>query len=190
MMAALLKRLCVLSVFCGAARQLAPEGSARKGLELACSVALLACALSGFRELDLTQFTLETARYHEREQEFLTQSEQTRDALYRRVIEAEYAAYIEDRAAQLGLTLTVSVTAQWSLEGLWLPYTVTLTGEAEEQARASLARAIEAELGIKCRVIATGGLAKSIAPHCKSGITCDDDLLLKGLWALYARNQK
>ena len=47
---------------------------------------------------------------------------------------------------------------------------------------------MEAELGQPCKVIATGGLAASIAPYCKRSIICDDQLLLKGLWTLYRKN--
>ena len=48
---------------------------------------------------------------------------------------------------------------------------------------------MEAELGEKCTVVATGGLASSITPYCKREIICDDDLLLKGLWYLYQKNK-
>ena len=47
---------------------------------------------------------------------------------------------------------------------------------------------MEAELGQSCKVIATGGLASSITPYCKRSIICDDQLLLKGLWVLYQKN--
>jgi len=49
---------------------------------------------------------------------------------------------------------------------------------------------MESELGYKCRIVATGGLAQAITPHCKHDIVCDDDLLLKGLWVLYQKNKK
>ena len=49
---------------------------------------------------------------------------------------------------------------------------------------------MEAELGTSCKIVATGGLAQFIAPHCKREILCDDDLLLKGLWILYQKNKK
>ena len=48
---------------------------------------------------------------------------------------------------------------------------------------------MEAELGEKCKVVATGGLAQSITPHCRHEVICDDDLLLKGLWILYKKNR-
>ena len=49
---------------------------------------------------------------------------------------------------------------------------------------------MEEELGEKCRVIATGGIAQFVTPYCKHEILCDNDLLLKGLWVLYQKNKK
>lgn len=48
---------------------------------------------------------------------------------------------------------------------------------------------IEDELGQKTTVIATGGLAKKIIPHCKKEIILDEDLLLKGLLVVYEKNK-
>lgn len=47
---------------------------------------------------------------------------------------------------------------------------------------------IEEELGEKCTVIATGGLAGVVTPLCKNKIILDDDLLLKGLMIIYNKN--
>ena len=47
----------------------------------------------------------------------------------------------------------------------------------------------EAELGEKCTVIATGGLAASIVKYCRHEIVWDNELLLKGLWYLYNKNK-
>lgn len=44
--------------------------------------------------------------------------------------------------------------------------------------------------GKKATIVATGGLAKSVAKHCSHEIICDDDLLLHGLWLLYQKNHK
>ena len=49
---------------------------------------------------------------------------------------------------------------------------------------------MEEELGCRCRVVATGGLAPVITPYCKKEIVCDDNLLMKGLWVLYEKNSK
>lgn len=49
---------------------------------------------------------------------------------------------------------------------------------------------IEAELGAKCTIIATGGLAGTVTPLCRRDIILDDDLLLKGLKIIYSKNNK
>ncbi|NCB94363.1 MAG: type III pantothenate kinase [Clostridia bacterium] len=48
---------------------------------------------------------------------------------------------------------------------------------------------IEGELGQKATVVATGGLAKSIVPHCCQEVIMDEDLLLKGLLSIYGKNK-
>ena len=49
---------------------------------------------------------------------------------------------------------------------------------------------MEAELGYKTTVVATGGIAKFVLPMCHTPILYDKDLLLKGLAALYAENAR
>ena len=49
---------------------------------------------------------------------------------------------------------------------------------------------MEAELGCKTTVIATGGIAKFIVPMCKTPMIYDKDLIVKGLAALYRDNKK
>ena len=49
---------------------------------------------------------------------------------------------------------------------------------------------MEAELGCKCTVIATGGIAKFVVPMCKTPVIYDKDLLVKGLTALYNDNKR
>ena len=43
-------------------------------------------------------------------------------------------------------------------------------------------------LGKNTTVIATGGLASSIVPHCREKITVDSNLLFDGLYAIYKKN--
>lgn len=49
---------------------------------------------------------------------------------------------------------------------------------------------MEAELGYKTTVIATGGIAKFVIPMCKREIVYDKDLLVKGLAELYQENKR
>jgi len=47
---------------------------------------------------------------------------------------------------------------------------------------------IEQELGTKVHVVATGGLAAKVVPHCHRKIRLDEDLILKGLLSIYEKN--
>ncbi len=47
----------------------------------------------------------------------------------------------------------------------------------------------EQEVGYDMKVIATGGLASIITPHCKNEIINDPDLMLKGLKIIYDKNR-
>lgn len=49
---------------------------------------------------------------------------------------------------------------------------------------------MEAELGYKTTVIATGGIARFVTPMCKTPIIYDKDLLVKGLATLYRENKR
>ena len=47
---------------------------------------------------------------------------------------------------------------------------------------------MEAELGTKVTVVATGGISKFVLPLCRRKMIYDRSLMLKGLKLLYARN--
>ena len=48
----------------------------------------------------------------------------------------------------------------------------------------------ETELGCKASLIATGGLAEKIVPHCNHEILYQEDLVLKGLAIIYHKNKR
>ena len=47
----------------------------------------------------------------------------------------------------------------------------------------------ESEIGEKCTVIATGGFSSVIKPLCKTDFVIDENLILKGLLAIYKKNK-
>ena len=51
-----------------------------------------------------------------------------------------------------------------------------------------LADRFEAELGQKCTLLATGGLAGCIVPHCRRDFIYDESLLLRGMERIYRLN--
>ena len=48
----------------------------------------------------------------------------------------------------------------------------------------------EQELGCKASLVATGGIAAKIVPHCAHDIVYDENLLLRGLGIIYKRNKR
>lgn len=49
---------------------------------------------------------------------------------------------------------------------------------------------VEAELGERASVVATGDIAAGIIPHCiRRDITIDPDLVMRGLWRIYKKNR-
>lgn len=48
----------------------------------------------------------------------------------------------------------------------------------------------EEELGSKCSLVATGGIAAKIVPHCRHEIVYDENLLLRGLGMIYRKNKR
>ena len=51
-----------------------------------------------------------------------------------------------------------------------------------------LAERFESELGKKCTLLATGGLAECIVPHCRREFIYDESLLLRGMELIYRLN--
>lgn len=144
-----LRQLCALAVFCGVAMSLIPEGSVRKLASIGCALVLLLSLAGSVQKLDPSAYSLELAKYRQLEKELGEQADQTRDRLDRRVIEEEFAAYITDKAEETDVSIReVRVTVRWSVEGVWVPYSVILQASGRSEDKARLAQRIEAELGI------------------------------------------
>ncbi len=141
--------LCMLSVFCALATQLCPEGREKRVLGFVCSVVLLSALFRSVRQPDWDSLALEAALLHQREEAFLQDAGDLGRELQRTVIEEKCEAYIRNRAEQIQIDLEeAAVTAQWSLEGIWVPHSAVLFGDVGERERAQLAALLEAELGI------------------------------------------
>ena len=67
--------------------------------------------------------------------------------LQKAVIEREYAAYIEDKAAERGLECTAQVTCR-ETDGLLLPWAAAVSGSLPVEEERWLVRTISADLGV------------------------------------------
>ncbi len=149
MMEQTIRALCAVSILCGAALSLCPEGQGKRALSFVCSVAVLACAVNCLAGLDWQEYALEGARLRDRQEAFLQQSTEVCDKLDRTVIEQRYEAYALEAARSLGLRVrSVRILSHWSLEGFWVPYQARVEGKLTEEEKGLLAGRLEADLGI------------------------------------------
>lgn len=142
------REICALSVFCGVALSLTPEGSVKKITRLCAMALLLITALSAFRAPDHSTWQVELARYREMGQTLARDGESSRERLNRLVIEDECESYLKTRAAAMGHgELDVQITAAWDMDGFWVPKKAEIRGIAPED-RKLISELIKAELGI------------------------------------------
>ena len=144
-----IRQLCAVSIFCGAAINITPEGGVRRIMQLLCTAALTMAILSPIKEIDFDIYALETARLHEAESAINESAERIDGRLNRAVIEEQCEEYILDKAEELGANVSgVNVQAQWSLEGIWVPYSAEIDAPDIGSVKAALESVIENELGI------------------------------------------
>lgn len=144
------KQICALSVFCGIALSLTPEGSVKKATALCCTLLLMMTALTAFRSFDYSTYALEIARYRELGHALADDSEERTERIKRLVVEQEYAEYIRQQAAAIGINdLKVAVSVRWDTAGVWVPESVRLSGSCTDDQRAGLQTLISADLGIE-----------------------------------------
>lgn len=148
-MQAALRELIALSVLLGLSLHLCPECAVRQLLSVLCAALLGMSVLGSFRDLDYDVFALETAKLREAELSITQEGERAAQTLNRLYIEEEYAAYVQDRGAQLGVPgLKVEIEVQWAYDGVWVPYASHITATLGAQEKAALERMQRDELGI------------------------------------------
>lgn len=151
MMAALrgwLLAVIAASLLCAVADALMPPGAVKRVGRLVCGLVLIGAILSPMKDLDLAAGQrwldgyLSGLRFREEE------LEETVNSQIKIIIEQEYAAYIVDKAAELGWTCTARVACERSEEGLYLPVRTEVTGPQTAGVPAQLVRSIAEDLGV------------------------------------------
>lgn len=142
-------QICALSIFCGLALSLTPEGSVKRMTGLCCMLLLLISVLTAFRSFDYSSYSLELARYRELGHELAGGAEESSSRLERRLIEQECAAYILRQADSLGIKeLSAAVKLRWDSSGVWVPESARMIGSCSADQRTRLQALIAADLGI------------------------------------------
>ena len=98
-----------VSLMCAAAEALMPPGPGRRVGRLVCGLALLSAVLSPLAGLDLDGGQQWLEDYLSSLDGRTAELEETVNSQMKGIIEGEYAAYIVDKAARLGLTCSARV---------------------------------------------------------------------------------
>ncbi|MCL2343102.1 MAG: stage III sporulation protein AF [Firmicutes bacterium] len=141
--------LAASALLAGLALAVTPKGRVRNVLKLVTGVVMLIALVSPVLHFDLSLFSVNAEQSREELQAVQNSVNDAGKQLNRDVIEQECAAYILDKAQDLGIKVeAVSVTAKWGDEGVFYPYEAHITAQLSPDEKGALARAIEAELGI------------------------------------------
>lgn len=131
------------------AEALAPEGSVKKVCRLAGGMALLLAAAGPVLEvLDGGILTRAVEGWRDKSQAYEAELEERSGQFYLAIIEEETAAYVMDKARELGFECEAEVTCGYDEEGVPCPWEVAARGEWTPERRARMERLLEEELGV------------------------------------------
>ena len=131
------------------AEALAPEGSVKKVCRLAGGMALLLAAAGPVLEaLDGNLLAGAVEGWRDRSQRYERELEENNERLYLAIIEEETAAYVMDKARELGFDCEAEVTYSHDEDGVPCPWEIAARGTWTREQRAELERLLEEELGV------------------------------------------
>jgi len=137
-----------VSILCAAADSLMPEGGVKRVGKLACSLCVLCVTLSPLAAARGENMTGWLEGLVSEGEALRTELEEQTGRTQKMVIEERCAAYISDKAEELGLTCRVEVDCVPTPEGLWLPESVRLWGEFDDVAQSRMTELLERQLGV------------------------------------------
>ena len=148
-MGQLIREICLVSIICSVACNLAPAGAVKSIMRICCSVVLMLLIINPLSEFDFELYANSLARYRELEEQMNLDAENNKQRLNRLVIEDEYRTYIMDKAKENGLELIdVHIGLEWSSQGFWIPCELTLMSHETAGKITDFSRIMVRELGI------------------------------------------
>ena len=131
-----------------AAESLAPVGGVKKVCRLAGGLALLLAAVGPLLRLEVGALADALEGYREQVRGYEEALEEQNNLFYQTIIEESTAAYIVDKAKEMGISCQVEVTFSYDENGAPCPWEVTARGDWTDEARETLERLLEGDLGI------------------------------------------
>ena len=131
------------------AEALVPEGTVKKVCRLAGGMALLLAAAGPVLEIvDGAALTRAAEGWRGRTRQYEEALEERSGQFYLAIIEEETAAYVMDKARELGFECAAEVTWSYDEQGVPRPWEASARGTWTPEQRAGLERLLEEELGI------------------------------------------
>ena len=148
-----LVRQWLLGVTCTAlilavADSLAPVGSVKKVCRMAGGLALLLAAVGPLIRLDNGVLANMLEEYQAAVRDYEETLEEQYLLFYQTVIEESTAAYIVDKAEEMGISCQAEVTFAYDEDGVPCPWEVTARGDWTDETRGALERLLEDDLGV------------------------------------------
>lgn len=146
-------RQWLISVTCAAliaalAESLMEKGGAGQIGKLVCAMVLVCVMLRPVLAVDGPNPSETLDAIYARIQEKETVLQEHRRTMLKTLIERDSAAYIVDKAAEFGIVCQVQMECVSGEGGIWVPYSVHITGQMEDDHREKLTGVIQNELGI------------------------------------------
>ena len=130
------------------AEGLMPEGTAKKVGKLTGGLLLFLTMFRPIAALDFDGLARQLEQYDWGGDTAYTALEEENQKMAADIIAGETAAYIEQKAAALGVDCTAEVTCRRDEYDLQVPYSVRITGAFSAETQAALCRIVEQELDI------------------------------------------
>ena len=143
-----LTAVIAVSLLCAAADALMPQGAVKRAGRLVCALVLMGAVLSPLAELDGAEGQRWLKEYLAGVEYREAELQETINSQMKVIIEQRCAAYIVDKAAQLGLDCTARVECERSEDGVYLPARTETSGLWTAGAQEKLIRVIETDLGV------------------------------------------
>lgn len=146
-------RQWLLGVACAAmvlalAESLAPAGGVKKVCRLAGGMVLLLAAISPVLKLDEGALSRALSEYRITGQGYEDVLAEKNQLLYKTIIEENTAAYILDKAEELGISCQAEVSVAYDEDGFPYPWSVTVSGSWTEEQESQLSLFLETDLDI------------------------------------------
>ena len=141
--------ICGAALLGALADAVVPKSSVKNVVSFVCSIVMIFAVVSPIVKIDFSAYSGYIVAQKKSAGEYSKKIEETNARLTKAIIEEDAAAYILDKAHELGIdNAEFKINARLDEESQWYLYSAEITGEIESDKENELGSLIEANLGI------------------------------------------